>query len=182
MTEAILLVACALLAGAVVALAVAHRRLDARTARELDALRAELRRDERADLSPGLVTGVGAPSSTGETASAPSSTGDTTPVVTETEYVITRLGEPTEVAPVDQVERPDARLFADLVLRESVVKAASFAHGVRRGLSAENRNRIRFEMRRELKRARKQRKAEEREAVREWRARQRAAMAEDDAA
>ncbi len=74
------------------------------------------------------------------------------------------------------VEPPDARLFADLVLRESVVRAASLAYGVRRGLSPANRNRIRFEMRREVKRARKDRKAEEREAIREWRARQRAAV------
>jgi hypothetical protein len=68
------------------------------------------------------------------------------------------------------------------VLRETVVKAASFAYGVRRGLSPANRNRIWFEMRREVKRARKERKAEEREAVREWRARQRAAVQGEDAA
>ena len=76
----------------------------------------------------------------------------------------------------------ESRLFADLVLRETVVKAASFVYGVRRGLSPANRNRIWFEMRREVKRARKERKAEEREAVREWRARQRAAVREEDAA
>ncbi len=35
----------------------------------------------------------------------------------------------------------------------------SLGYGVRRALSAENRNRIRFEMRREVKRARRQRNA-----------------------
>jgi hypothetical protein len=109
------------------------------------------------------VTGAGAPSSTN---------GDA-------EYVITRLGDELENEPAPAVE---PRLFADIVLRESVVKAASFVYGVRRGLSPANRNRIWFEMRREVKRARKERKAEEREAVREWRARQRAAVREDDAA
>jgi hypothetical protein len=64
------------------------------------------------------------------------------------------------------------------VLRESVVKAASWAYAVRRGLSPANRNRIRFEMRRELKRVRKDRKAEEREAIRQYRARRRAGVRE----
>jgi hypothetical protein len=113
-------------------------------------------------------------------ASAPSSTTGAPALSVDEEYVITRLGSPDDVD--TPLEHPDARLFADLVLRESVVKAASFAHGVRRGLSPENRNRIWFEMRREVKRARKQRKADEREAVREWKARQRASMREEDAA
>ena len=73
-----------------------------------------------------------------------------------------------------------AALFADLVLRETVVKAASLAHGVRRALAPETRNRIRFEMRREVKRSRKQRRADTREARREWEARQRAASDADD--
>ena len=74
----------------------------------------------------------------------------------------------------------DRALFADLVLRETVVRAASLAHGVRRALAPETRNRIRFEMKREVKRARKQRKADLREARREWEARQRAAMTDDE--
>ena len=65
-------------------------------------------------------------------------------------------------------------LFADLVLRESVVQAASLASGLRRALAPETRNRIRFEMKREVKRARKQRRADLRQARREWEARQRA--------
>lgn len=95
------------------------------------------------------------------------------------EYVITHVGEgdPVEPQPIDRA------LFADLVLRESVVKAAGVAHGLRRALSPEVRNRIRFEFRREVRRARKQRRADTREAVREWEAHQRAAMGDgEDAA
>ena len=72
-------------------------------------------------------------------------------------------------------------LFADIVLRETVVQTASLFHGVRRALSPENRNRIRFEMRREVKRSRKQRRADLRAARREWEARQRAAMVDEPA-
>lgn len=101
----------------------------------------------------------------------------------EREYVITRLGEPEEpegaAVPVPMIE---GRLFADLVLRESVVQAASLAHGVRRALAPEVRNRIRFEMRREVKRARKQRRLELREAKRAWAARGRARLDEEGSA
>ena len=109
---------------------------------------------------------------------SPGSTTEPLPVVSADEFVITRLGEP-EPEPAPTLE---TRLFADVVLRETVVKAASLAYGVRRGLSPANRNRIWFEMRREVKRARKERKAEEREAIRDWRARQRAAVQEESAA
>lgn len=92
---------------------------------------------------------------------------------TDREYLITHLGEepdsdsasPTLPAPV----------FADLVLRESAVQAATLAAGLRRALSAETRHRIRFEMRREVKRARKQRRADLRAARRDLHARERAA-------
>ncbi len=73
-----------------------------------------------------------------------------------------------------------APLFADIVLRETVVQAAALAAGLRRALSPESRNRIRFEMRREVKRARKQRRADLREARREWEARQRAQVDLDE--
>lgn len=87
------------------------------------------------------------------------------PVDDSPEYVITRLGdEEPENAPVPAVEAP---VFADLVLRESAVQAASLAAGLRRALSPEVRFRIRHEMRREVKRARKQRRAEVRRARRE---------------
>ncbi len=90
-----------------------------------------------------------------------------------TEYVITDLGT-AQSEPVAATPQVGAALFADLVLRETVVKTAGLAHGVRRALGAESRNRIRFEMKREVRRARKQRKSDTREAVREWQARQRA--------
>jgi hypothetical protein len=55
-----------------------------------------------------------------------------------------------------------------------VVKAASWTHGVRRALAPETRNRIRFEVRRETKRAGRERRAEMKQALREFRARERA--------
>ena len=101
----------------------------------------------------------------------------------EASFVITDLGQ--EHASEDDREatpaaRIDGALFADLVLRETVVKAASLAHGVRRALDPETRNRIRFEMRREVKRARKQRRSDTREARRDWEARQRGDLRDDD--
>ncbi|GHJ60984.1 hypothetical protein NOK12_35020 [Nocardioides sp. OK12] len=95
------------------------------------------------------------------------------------EYVITHVGEHDDTA-VDEPDAPTvpAPLFADLVLRESAVQAASLAHGLRRALAPETRHRIRFEMRREVKRARKQRRADLRAARRDWAARGRADQAE----
>ena len=164
MTVAILLLACLVLAGAVVALRWLCAELRDRVRRAGGAACRDGRRARRLTGARGAAAfleparGVPAPSST---------SGDE-------EFVITRLGSRARRA--SRCRPLEPRLFADLVLRESVVKAASFAHGVRRGLSPANRNRIWFEMRREVKRARKERKAEEREAIREWRARQRAAV------
>ena len=59
------------------------------------------------------------------------------------------------------------------------MKAASLAHGVRRGLAPANRNRIRFEMKQEVRRARKQRRADLKAAQRDLHARQRASLAPD---
>lgn len=96
-----------------------------------------------------------------------------------TPYVITHLGseqvDPHGVGvPAEEVQpgRIEGRLFADLVARETVVKAAGLAHGVRRVLDPEVRHRIRFEMRRELKRARRQRKADLKAALRDLQARE----------
>ena len=72
-----------------------------------------------------------------------------------------------------------APVFADLLLKETVVQTASLFQGLRRALDPETRNRIRFHMRQEVKRSRKQRRAELREVRREWAARQRAGMASD---
>lgn len=102
---------------------------------------------------------------------------EATPAPDDQEYVITRLGTEPAAGEPSAPARIDGPLFADLVLRESVVQAASLAHGLRRALAAETRHRIRFEMRRELKRARKQRRAEIKEARRAWAARERAEMA-----
>ena len=96
-------------------------------------------------------------------------------------YVITRLDAP-DVAR-DEPGRTavavpiDGRLFADIVARETVVKAASWTAGLRRALSAESRNRIRFHVRQETKRAGRERRAETKQALREFRARERAARA-----
>jgi len=106
------------------------------------------------------------------------------------DYVITDLGEagpeasaapaPAPAAGDAAVERIDSALFADLVLRETVVKTASLAHGLRRALAPETRNRIRFEMRREVKRSRKQRRADLKQARRAWEATQRAGLDPDE--
>ena len=92
------------------------------------------------------------------------------------EYLITGLATPGLAAPEPEplASTIDSRLFADLVLRETVVRAASLAHGVRRGLAPETRNRIRFEMRREVRRSRKQRRSDLREAQQFLRERARA--------
>ena len=89
------------------------------------------------------------------------------------EFVITDIGN-HEAERLDTTPtRIEGRLFADIVLRESLVKAASLGYGVRRALAPETRNRIRFEMKREVKRSRRQRRAELKEMRRRHQARQR---------
>ncbi len=83
-------------------------------------------------------------------------------------------GRAAATRPATEDGRIEGRLFADLVLRESAVRAAGVAHGVRRALAPETRHRIRFEMGREVKRARKQRRADLRAARRRLHAEQRA--------
>lgn len=92
------------------------------------------------------------------------------------EFVITSLHDPGHdfdepVPAADQ--RIDGKLFVDLLARETMVKAAAFGHGVRRALAPEIRNRIRFEMKREVKRSRKSRKDEYKRVRAEMRARER---------
>jgi hypothetical protein len=82
------------------------------------------------------------------------------------DYVITSLPEPAAPVPdnaVDGMEedRPSRREFASIALTESVVKVVSLTHGVRRALAPETRNRIRFEMGREVKRSRRQRRRDD---------------------
>jgi hypothetical protein len=84
-------------------------------------------------------------------------------------YVISRIAEPADAHRLTSGEvdhRIDGSLFADLVLRESMVKGISLAYGVGRALSPETRNRIRFLMRQEVKRSRKQRRLDLRAARR----------------
>lgn len=96
-------------------------------------------------------------------------------------YVITAMDEVADEPSPAVPARIDGTLFADIVARETVIKAAALVHGLRRGLSAETRNRIRFEMKREVKRSRKQRRADLKAALRDYQARDRARMAEDQA-
>ncbi len=98
------------------------------------------------------------------------------PVTAPVEFVITDLGREQPPAEPAHLDGP---AFADIVVKETVVKAASFARGVRRGLAPATRNRIRFEMKQEVRRARKQRRADLKAAARDLRARQRAAMGAD---
>ncbi len=90
-------------------------------------------------------------------------------------YVITRMDSSAAPAPAVPVAQPiDGRLFTDIVAREAVVTAASWTAGLRRALSASNRNRIRFEVRQETRRAGRERRAETKQALREFRERERA--------
>ena len=135
------------------------RRAANRSARELAATRAEAQ--ELAQRLEAIEESLERP----ETARQPDGESPS--------YVITHLGD-EEPDPVPVAGRIDGKLFADIVARESVIKVAGLAAGLRRALAPEVRNRIRFEMRREVLRARKQRRAELKAALRDFRARERA--------
>lgn len=81
-------------------------------------------------------------------------------------YVITGAG--SEVVAVAD------RVVLSETLGEPLVKAVALGHGLRRALSAEARNRIRFEMTREVRRTRKQRRREMKDAWRREQAHSRA--------
>jgi len=66
------------------------------------------------------------------------------------------------------------RVVLSATMGEPLVKAVAFGHGVRRALSAETRNRIWFEVRREVRRARKQRRREMKDVWRRMQAEERA--------
>jgi hypothetical protein len=74
-------------------------------------------------------------------------------------------------------EVPD-RLVLSATLGEPLVKVAAFSHGVRRALSPESRNRIWFEMRREVRASRRRRRQLRKRLEREYRANLRMAEAE----
>ena len=69
-------------------------------------------------------------------------------------YVITDAGTPPLEPNIAD------RVVLSATVGEPLVKVVAFGHGMRRALSAESRNRIWFEMRREVRRARKQRRRE----------------------
>lgn len=86
-------------------------------------------------------------------------------------FVITHIDRDPPAPASVTAQRIEGRLFADIVARETVVRAASWTHGVRRALAPETRNRIRFQMRQETKRAGRERRAEMKAALREYRSR-----------
>lgn len=93
----------------------------------------------------------------------------------ETAYVITDAGTSGTTSTV-----PD-RVVLSATVGEPLVKVVALGHGVRRALSAESRNRIWFEMRREVRASRRRRRRENKAFVREARAAQRAADRPDAA-
>jgi hypothetical protein len=106
------------------------------------------------------------------------------------EFVITSLDSAHDarlraradvVVPGEEPDALPAREFVTVALSESLVRLVSLGYGVRRALSPENRNRIRFEMGREVKRARRQRRRDLKEAKRHVRAGQRPDLTEDAA-
>lgn len=141
-----------LVIGVALGLAVAGRRVrrslgDARA--EVEELRARV--EQMADR-------LGAPT-------GPAAVSDVPPEGLATEYVITGLGA-EEGGAAQPVAVPD-RAVLSVTFGEPLVKVVAFGYGVRRALSPESRNRIAFEMRRELKRARKERRRGTRQARRE---------------
>jgi hypothetical protein len=89
----------------------------------------------------------------------------------QAEFVITQVGDRDGDA-----ERPVVpdRVVLSATLGEPLVKVAAFTHGIRRALSAESRNRIWFEMRREVRAARRRRRRLVKDYLRETRAAERA--------
>jgi hypothetical protein len=97
------------------------------------------------------------------------------PVVEPVDFVITQVGDQALDRPAaeDAVAVSD-RLVLSATLGEPLVKVAAFSHGVRRALSPESRNRIWFEMRREVRASRRRRRALRKRLERDYRARVRA--------
>jgi hypothetical protein len=81
-----------------------------------------------------------------------------------------------------ELSEVSSRAVLSVTVGEPLVRLVAFGYGVRRALSAENRNRIAFEMRREVRRARKDRRRELKAARRSAQAARREALAEEEAA
>ena len=94
-------------------------------------------------------------------------------------YVITSVGDPEpDLVGGTRLEFKPRPQF-DQVARTVMIEAASLVHGVRNALSEENRAKISYEIKRELIRVRKDRRAEVKQALREYRAKHRAAVQPD---
>lgn len=97
----------------------------------------------------------------------------TVPAPEPPSYVITGLvtePDPTvterEVQLVEAIEAGKPEWVPHKPVREALVRAMAYGYGVRRALSPEKRDRIRLEMQAEVRRSRRQRKAELRSARR----------------
>jgi hypothetical protein len=136
------------LVGVLLALVLGARRARSREHETLASARADVEalRAQVEELSAALAVSQGAASG----------------VPPAVEYVITTAGEDDGV-PVDGPRVPD-RAVLSVTLGEPLVKLAALGYGLRKALSAETRNRIAFEMRREVKRARKERRKAARRA------------------
>jgi hypothetical protein len=131
------------LTGITVALLLRGRRTEAREQAALASARADVEelRARLEELSSQLAASQ-------EEASA---------VPPKDEYLITTVGARSDESSGELSQVPD-RAVLSVTLGEPLVKVAAFGFGLRRALSAESRNRITFEMRREVKRARKERR------------------------
>lgn len=168
--------AAAMLLLVAVVLLVTRRR---RSRADLEAMLAAARR-EADDLRHRLDELTGQHGRPGVTAGGPAyleelfgdaAPGAPTPAVVEdrADFVITHVGEDDPDSGAT-LEVPD-RLVLSATLGVPLVKAAAFSHGLRRALSAESRNRIWFEMRREVRASRRRRRQLRKRLEREYRAR-----------
>lgn len=89
-----------------------------------------------------------------------------TPVVPPTEYLITTAGSTAAHGRADDAPQVPNRAVLSVTFGEPLVKVVALAFGLRQAFSAESRNRIGFEMRREVKRARKERRRKTKQAAR----------------
>jgi len=93
----------------------------------------------------------------------------TVPQRAAAQFVITDLpGHAAEAAPrnLPVAGQVDMRRFVSVVLGETLLKAVALGHGLRRALSADQRERVRTEMHREMRRSRRQRRLEVKQARR----------------
>lgn len=103
-------------------------------------------------------------------------------VLTDHPDTVTPLTGTTSTEPLVGTVAPTLPVgtMADIVAKEVVVKSVALGRGLRHALSPATRNKIRFEMKREVKRSRRDRKTEMKVALREFRARQRAGIAAEE--